>query len=146
MDGGCDGDPQAGFAQAEARSAGRPADFAADGGRSLSQGLDSHGRGTGSAAVADASAPSGADADAGEEPVAAHCLEPGCAEEIQVVDQGGDGATASTGAGTLDAAAARHAAGDAGRVGAEDPASGASGGARSRSPAGRATAGDASRR
>jgi transposase len=36
---------------------------------------------------------------------------------------------AGTGVGTLDAAAARHAAADAGRVGAEDPTAGASGGA-----------------
>lgn len=90
-------------------------------------------------------APPGADADAGEEPVATHCLEPGCAEEVQAVDPGGVESAAGTGTGTLDAATARYVAADAGRVGAEDPASGASGGARSRSSAGGAIAGDASR-
>ena len=73
-------------------------------------------------------------------------LNQGLQKKRQAVDQGGDEVAAGAGAGTLDAAAARHVAGDAGRVGAEDPASGAGGAASSRSPAGSATAGDASRR
>src|SRR5262249_25434822 len=89
---------------------------------------------------AHAPASPGADAHPGQEPVAAHCLEPGGAEEIQAVDPGGAEAAAATGAGALDAAAAGHAAGDAGGVGAEGPASGASGRTGNGSPAGSATA------
>jgi len=106
--------------------------------------VGSHGGGARPETVADASASPGTDADAGEEPVAAHCLEPGATEEIQAVDQGGDEAAAGTGVGTVDAAAPGHAAGDAGRVGREDPASGAGGGTRSRGSAGSAIAGHAS--
>jgi hypothetical protein len=100
--------------------------------------------GTGSAAVVAASLAPGADAGADQEPAAAHCLEPGFAEEKQAVEQGGAGAVAEAGVGTLGTAASRRTAGDAGADGRVDRATGSSSGAGSRGPAPDKSAADAS--
>src|SRR5260370_6238258 len=85
----CGCDRPARGTEAEARPASRGADSEADVGESLSQDLGSECGGARLAAVADSSSASGVDADADQEPAAAHSLEPGLAEEAEAVEGGG---------------------------------------------------------
>src|SRR5262249_57132555 len=73
--------------------------------------------GAGFAAVAEAPAHAGADADPGQEPVATHCHEPGHAEEEAVVEQGRAGATEELGLGAVDETTSRRPAADPGADG-----------------------------
>src|SRR5262249_11190369 len=112
---------------------------------SLSPDLGSDSGGARPAAVTDPSSASGAHADASEEPTAAHCLEPGLAEEAQAVEGDRTGVVGQPEAGAVDTTAPGYVAGDAGGIGREDSASGSSGSQRSRSLRSRAAVGDASR-
>ena len=103
----CGQNPDERDAQAEARPARRRADRAPAGGRQVSGFAVGAVAGRARPAATAAAPPqTGAHADAGEEPVAAHCPEPGRAEEAAVVEQVGPRTAGETAAGSLDGAAA----------------------------------------
>src|SRR5579864_3805321 len=124
MAGGCGRDSGEGAAQAEDGCARRASPVAAAAGKSFSSHLGAQRGGAGSAATVEASAHAGADAHAGEKPVAAYCAEPGAAEETEAVDSGGARVVAGTGAGWLDGAAAGRSVAPAGIFGKADRGTG----------------------
>ena len=86
-------------------------------GEAVSHNLGPDAGGAGFAAVAEAPAHAGADANPGQEPVATHCHEPGHAEEEAVVEQGRAGATEELGIGAVDQTTSRRPAEDPGADG-----------------------------
>src|SRR5579864_534393 len=127
------------------KSAGSGADSETDVGKSFSPDLGAHGGGARPAAVADPSSASGAHADAGEEPAAAHCLEPGLAEETPAMERGRAGVVAESEAGCVDPGTTRYVVADAGGIGKEDPAPGPGSSEGSPSAGGSAAVGNPSR-
>jgi hypothetical protein len=95
-------------------------------------------------AVAGASAPAGADADAHQEPAAGDGAEPGGAEEAQAVDADGAGGVGEVGDFALRGRAAPAVAGNAGSIGSSDRGTGPASGRRSQATSGGDAVADAS--
>src|SRR5262249_17757419 len=108
----CAGDTGEQPAEAEDRQAGCVAHLAAVARGAISQDLGTVDGGAGSAAVAEAPAHAGANADAGQEPVATHSAESGVAEEAHPVDGGGAAVAEKARTGALDEPPAGRSGGD----------------------------------
>ena len=100
--------------------------------------------GAGGAAVAGASAQTGAGADTHQEPAASHGAEPGGAEKVEAVDESRAGGVGAVAAAALHGPEETTVAAGAGRAGSRDRRTGPASGGRSAATAGSGAADDAS--